>query len=158
MSAQISVTPKLLIAQPSCLFGSDFKQDRGLTLWKLKPATPVGEATVYRYRYLPSTQRRPQPQRTKLTCSEGREIITADIPVFFDSHPVPVLVDTGAGYSVMNGSLATLFRKVTTAWYGSPVRAGGGHLVVPIGVSIARVHIRFATFPGSFVVMQECLR
>lgn len=84
------------------------------------------------------------------------EILSAEIPIFVDNLPVSALVDTGADYSVMNGSLAAQLRKVTTQWNGPQIRTAGGHMVEPIGMCTARVEIRGVTFPGSFVVLREC--
>ncbi|KAH9364898.1 hypothetical protein HPB48_018335 [Haemaphysalis longicornis] len=93
-----------------------------------------------------------------MTCSEDSKIISFDIPVLIDNHPVTTLVDNGADYRVINGSLAAQLRKVTTPWFGSPIRTADGHLVAPMGACTATVPICGATFPGSFIGLLECSR
>ncbi|KAK8777518.1 hypothetical protein V5799_029140 [Amblyomma americanum] len=103
-----------------------------------------------------SHTRRSRDPTPRATCNARAR--TSDLEVTIDGRKVTALVDTGADYSVMNGTFAAQLRKVTTAWDGPQIRTAGGHLITPSGQCTARVTVKGHTYPATFVVLPQCSR
>lgn len=81
-----------------------------------------------------------------------------DLQVSIDGHTVTALIDTGADYSVISGSLAAKLKKVKTTWDGPQIRTAGGHILTPSGQCTSRVTFDGHTYLVTFLVLPQCSR
>ncbi|XP_037515543.1 uncharacterized protein LOC119391974 [Rhipicephalus sanguineus] len=80
------------------------------------------------------------------------------LQVSIDGHTVTALIDTGADYSVISGSLAAKLKKVKTTWDGPQIRTAGGHILTPSGQCTSRVTFDGHTYLMTFLLLPQCSR